>query len=233
MNDLLGKALEDYFAGNYSQDLQTETNISELDEFPLPYLFRSFEEMPALEKKALSLCKGHVLDIGCGAGSHSLHLIKKGFSVTAIDTSPGAVKVAEKRGVNDVRQQDLLHLKGEKFDTLLLLMNGTGIFQKLDQLHTYLSHLKTILTPEGQILIDSSDLKYMYDTTEEGGILVPADRYYGELDFTLYYEGVKSDVFPWLYLDEQIFAEAATFAGLQFEIVQRGVNFDYLARLSF
>ena len=174
MKDILGKALLDYFHGNYTEDILTETNISDEDELPLPYLFRSFDEMPLIEQKALELCKGSVLDVGCGAGSHSLWLQNKGLQVTAIDTSKGAVEVSTLRGVENVTQISLLDYSEEKFDTILLLMNGTGIFETIDQVSNYLHHLKSLLQPNGQILIDSSDLKYMYDTSEEGGIWVSA-----------------------------------------------------------
>ena len=75
--DLFGKALQDYYNNNYTADLITSTNISGEDELPLPYLFRSYSEMPKLEQKALQLAKGNVLDVGCGSGSHSLSFKKK------------------------------------------------------------------------------------------------------------------------------------------------------------
>lgn len=232
MKDIFGQALLDYFNGDYSEDLLTETNISEEDELPLPYLFRSFSEMPLIEQKALELAKGSVLEVGCGSGGHSLWLQKKGHPITAIDTSEGAVSVARARGVKDVRQLSLLDFYGSSFDTILLIMNGTGIFETVEQSDAYLAHLKSLLRPGGQIIIDSSDLQYMYDTSEEGGIWVPADRYYGELEFTISYKNVKSDPFAWLYLDERLFADKAKENGLHFEVVARGENFDYLARLS-
>jgi SAM-dependent methyltransferase len=232
MKDILGQALMDYFEDRYTEDIITETNISEEDELPLPYLFRSFSEMPDIEQKALQIAKGKLLDIGCGAGSHSLYLQEKGCEVTAIDTSEGAVKVAKARGVRNVECISLLDFDGPKFDTLLLLMNGTGIFETLEQSSEFLQHLKGLLLPGGQILIDSSDLQYMYDSSEEGGIWVPADRYYGELEFTINYKGQKSEPFPWLYLDERLFEELAKENGLHFEMIARGKNFDYLARLT-
>ena len=87
MKDLFGKAILDFQTNNSPEDLVTETNISEADEMSVDYLFRSFNEMPKLERKALQLAKGKVLDVGCGAGSHALYLQEKGFDVTAIDTS--------------------------------------------------------------------------------------------------------------------------------------------------
>lgn len=233
MKDLFGKALLDYFEGNYSEDIYTETTISELDVLPLPYLFRSYSEMPAIEQKALDLTRGKVLDIGCGAGSHALYLQEKGLMVTAIDISDGATKVARNRGVNDIRLQNVLELSGETFDTILLLMNGTGVFQKLKQVSKYLSHLTSLLNPNGQILIDSSDLQYMYDKGDDGGIWIPADlEYYGELEYTVHYKGETDDPFWVLYLDEQTFAHLCEESGFSFEVLERGENYDYLARLS-
>ena len=232
MQDILGSALLDYYHGNYTEDLITETNISEEDELPLPYLFRSFSEMPSIEQKALKLSKGKVLDVGCGAGSHALYLQEKGLRVTAIDTSAGAVEVSKLRGVSEVKNLDIIKLKDETYDTILLLMNGTGIFQKLEYISVFLQHLKSLLATNGQILIDSSDLKYMYDTGEDGGIWIPGDSYYGELEFITKYKGAKSEPFNWLYLDETIFESACISSGLNFEVVARGENYDYLARIS-
>ena len=232
MNDLLGKALLDYYFGKDPEILYTETNISEQDELPLPYLFRTYAEMPLLEQVALKACQGKVLDVGCGAGSHSLYLQQQGFKVKAIDTSEGAVTVSKQRGVADVQRSDLLGLSEEKFDTALLLMNGTGIFETLEQVPKYLQHLKSLLTKNGKVLIDSSDLRYMYDTGEAGGIWVPADRYYGELEFTLFYKGEQSEPFDWLYMDERLFKEVSEANGFEFSILSRGENFDYLAQLS-
>ncbi len=231
--DILGKALLDYFHGNYTEDIITETNISEEDELPLPYLFRSYKEMPKLEQKALQLAKGKVLDVGCGAGNHSLYLQEKGMEVTAIDTSPGAVEVSKLRGVKDVRHCALLDLNNEKFDAILLLMNGTGIFENLNSVAKNLQHLKSLLTEGGQILIDSSDILYMYDTDEDGGFWVSTEKdYYGELTFHMNYKGETSAEFEWLYLDYNTLHMLCVENNLQCEMVKEGKHFDYLAKLT-
>ncbi|MEL6811764.1 MAG: class I SAM-dependent methyltransferase [Bacteroidota bacterium] len=232
MADILGKALLDYYQGNYSEDLLTETNISEEDELPLPYLFRSYDEMPLLEQKALDLAQGRVLDVGCGAGSHSLYLQQKGMEVHAIDISKGAVEVATRRGVEHARTVGVMELQEGSYDTILLLMNGVGIFQRIDNVANGLKHLAGLLAPGGQILVDSSDLQYMYNRTEEGGIMVPADRYYGELDFVISYKGISGEPFPWLYLDERRFQQICEANTFGFELVERGDHFDYLARIT-
>lgn len=232
MKDIFGQALLDYHRGNYTEDLRTETSISESDDLSLAYLFRNYKDMPPLEQLALDASIGHVLDVGCGAGSHSLYLQQKGLKVTAIDASPGAVVVAGERGVQQCEQFRLMNYNQGSFDTILLLMNGTGIFERLDSVTNYLLHLKNLLKPGGQILVDGSDLQYMYDRTPEGAIWVPADGYYGELEYILSYKGESSDPFPWLYLDERLLEKYARAAGFGFEIMKRGGNFDYLARLT-
>lgn len=231
MEDLFGTALLDYFNGNYTEDILTETNISEQDEFPLPYLFRTFDEMPSVEQKALRQCRGRILDVGCGAGSHALYLQEQGLDVKAIDLSPGAVEVCQLRGIQEVSQTAFLDLENETFDTILLLMNGTGIFQNLDAIGVYLDHLKTLLNPDGQILIDSCDLIYMYDQ-EELQYLQEIGRYYGQLKFTMHYKDQESAPFDWLYLDEYTFARVAKLFGFSFEVLCRGTEYDYLARLT-
>ena len=231
MKDLFGQAILDYQTQNAPEDLVTETNISEADAMSVAYLFRTYQEMPKIEKKALQLAKGKILDVGCGAGSHSLYLQQKGFEVTAIDISPNAIKACQLRGLKDARVQHLLELKNEQFDTILLLMNGTGIFGTLAETSKYLQKLKSLLTPNGQILIDSSDIIYMFDQDEDGAYMVPATGYYGELTFNVSYKGQTEDTFPWLYLDYNTLQNAAHANGLQCELLLEGDHFDYLAKL--
>lgn len=237
MKDLFGKALLDYqnsiSTGSMSnaESIITSTNISEEDVLPLSYLFRSFKEMPRIEQKALQLAKGTVLDVGCGSGSHSLYIQDKGFNVKAIDISPGAINVANKRGVLHAQVKALLNETGT-FDTILLLMNGTGIFQELSQVSKYLTHLKSLLNPNGQILIDSSDIKYMYQD-EDGGLWMDTNaNYYGELDYFLSYKGVKETPLKWLYLDFNRLLTACIAVGLNCELVIEGEHYDYLARIT-
>jgi SAM-dependent methyltransferase len=231
MKDLFGNALLDYQNGNYSEDIITSTNISDEDVLPLPYLFRENKDMPKIEQKALKLCKGDILDVGCGSGSHSLYLQSKGYKVKAIDVSKGAIEVSKQRGVLHAEVLNILD-ETETFDTILLLMNGTGIFQELTQVSKYLSQLKTLLKRGGQILIDSSDIKYMYED-EDGGFWMDMNAgYYGELDYFLSYKGEKESPMKWLYLDFETLKLACETVGLTCEMFMEGEHFDYLARIT-
>jgi SAM-dependent methyltransferase len=234
MKDLFGKAILDFQTNNSPEDLITETTISEEDEMSVAYLFRDFSGMPILEQKALLLSKGKVLDVGCGAGSHSLYLQnEKNLEVTAIDISEKAIESCKLRGVSDAKVENILQFEtDEKFDTLLLLMNGTGIFGKLANISQYLQKLKSLLAVNGQILIDSSDIIYMFDEDEDGGKWIDGAAYYGELEFTISYKGQKETSFPWLYLDYNTLQNAAIANGLKCELVLEGEHYDYLAKLS-
>ena len=233
MKDLFGKAILDYQTNNSPEDLLTETSISEEDEMSVAYLFRSYNEMPKLEQKALQLVKGRTLDVGCGAGSHSLYLQnERNIDITAIDISENAIEACALRGLEKVKVQNILSLENEKFDTILLLMNGTGIFGTLKETAKYLQKLKSLLNPNGQILIDSSDIIYMFDNDEDGGKWIPGDNYYGELTFKIRYKNETEDEFPWLYLDYNTLQNAAIANGLQCELILEGEHYDYLAKLS-
>jgi SAM-dependent methyltransferase len=226
MKDLFGKAILDYQTSNSPEDLITETSISDADEMSVAYLFRSFDEMPKIEQKALELCHGKILDIGCGAGSHSLYLQQKGFEVTSIDISENAIKACQLRGLKNTKVLNVLDLENQKFDTILLLMNGTGIFRTVAETPKYLQKLKSLLNPNGQILIDSSDIIYMFDDDE-----VPTETYYGELTFSISYKNQTEETFPWLYLDYNLLHKLALDTNLNCELLSKGTHYDYLARL--
>ena len=234
MKDLFGKAMFDFQTNNSPEDIITETSISEEDEMNIDYLFRSYDEMPKIEQKALQLTIGKTLDVGCGAGSHSLSLQNdRNLDVISIDISPKAIETCNLRGVKNAKVENILDFEGEKFDTILLLMNGTGIFGKLENCNIYLSKLKSLLNPEGQILLDSSDIIYMFDEDEDGGKWIPSsNNYYGELVFNISYKGEKEEPFNWLYLDFNTLQNAAIANGLKCELILEGDHYDYLAKLS-
>lgn len=234
MKDLFGKAIFDFYTNNSPEDIITETSISEEDEMSVEYLFRNYNEMPKIEQKALQLAQGKILDVGCGAGSHALSLQnERNLDVTAIDISENAIETARLRGVKKAEVKNILDFESEKFDTILVLMNGTGIFGKLKNCNDYLLKLKSLLNQGGQILIDSSDIIYMFDEDEDGGKWIPSENdYYGELTFNIKYKGEKEEPFDWLYLDYNTLQNAAISNGLKCELILEGEHYDYLAKLS-
>ena len=259
--DPMGAAILDFQKQGKAARLRVLSSMFEEDEMPVTHLFRSTREMPVLEQKALQLAKGRVLDIGAGSGCHTLALQEKGFTVKAIDISPLSCEAMKLRGVKDAECINLFdphlssgnHSEGHQenlseehqethseehqeqfegsFDTILLLMNGTGIAGKIEHLPALFQRLKALLNPGGQILIDSSDLKYIYEN-EDGSFDINLNgAYYGEVDYQMIYKDVKGDRFDWLYVDFPLLKSIAETCGLHGELVAEGEHYDYLARI--
>jgi 2-polyprenyl-3-methyl-5-hydroxy-6-metoxy-1,4-benzoquinol methylase len=231
-NDIIGTALLDYQSDNFSENITTYSSVAGKDEMELAWMFRSFDEMPMIERTALQRCEGKVLDVGCGAGCHTLFLQNKNYVVKAIDISKGAIDTCRKRGVKDAKVQNLMDLKDEKFNTILALMNGTGLCGKLENLENFLIHLKSLLTKNGQILIDSSNIFYMY-ADDFGDVELPdSKKYFGEVIFQLSYKEQFSDVFDWLFVDFNKLDYHSNKVGLKCQLIKEGYHHDYLAKLT-
>ena len=228
----MGAAILDYQTSGKAGSLRVLSSMFEEDEMPVKHLFRKFEDMPKLEQKALTLARGKVLDVGAGAGCHALTLLEKGVDVKAIDISPLSCDAMRLRGIKNVECINLfdIHLS-ETFDTILLLMNGTGIAGKIENLPILFNRLKALLNKDGQILIDSSDLKYIYEN-EDGSFDINLNgAYYGEVDYQMIYKDVKGDCFDWLYVDFPLLKSIAESCGFHGELVAEGEHYDYLARI--
>lgn len=232
-DDPIGRAVFDYHFNAVDQPIVVHSDDFEDDTIDTSYLFRTFKQMPALEKKAMSLCSGTILDVGACAGTHSVYLQEKGFEVTSIETSALCCEVLKSRNLRNVIHQDIFKFNNHTFDTIILLMNGTGIAGTLDGLDILLHHLKTLLNPNGQILIDSSDIIYLFEQ-EDGTAMIDlsANEYYGQLTFQTEYKNWISQPFPWLYVDLSNLENAVEKNQLRIKKVFKGKHYDYLAQLT-
>ncbi|NBO60855.1 MAG: class I SAM-dependent methyltransferase [Flavobacteriia bacterium] len=228
-SDPIGKAILDFHKTGKPKDIIVSSDLTDDDIIPVEVLFRSYEEMPSIEKKALSLVKGTVLDIGAGAGPHAQYLAAQGFSVKAIDRSPGAIEHLKGMGI-DAECKDIFDVKDETFDTLLLLMNGLGLAGKKNALVMFLNHLKTLLNPKGQILCDSSDVKFLYEEEDGSFWMDLASDYYGDFNFQMHYGKESSEVFPWLYVDYDTLHQTALSCGFHCKRLEVDEN-HFLAQL--
>lgn len=230
--DPMGRAIADFYTRGKAAKLRVFSSQFDEDEIPVKHLFRTFDEMSHMEQKALQLAKGKILDCGAGSGCHALALQDMGKEVSAIDISPLSVEVMEKRGVRSVQQADLFNLADvQVYDTVLMLMNGSGIIGKTDNMESFFTKMKQILRPGGVVYMDSSDLKYLFEDEDGSFAIDLAGDYYGQVDFRMQYKQVKGDTFDWLYIDFQTLSLYAGQYGFKAELIEEGEHYDYLASL--
>jgi SAM-dependent methyltransferase len=232
VDDPIGRAVFDYHFNAINQPIIVHSDDFDDDTIQTDYLFRTYSQMPVPEKKAMNLCRGTLLDVGAGAGAHSVYLQEKGFDVTALEQSELCCQVLRNRKIEKVIQNDIFTYSGQQFDTILLLMNGTGIARSLQGLEVLLHRLGTLLKPDGQILIDSSDLIYLFqDNDGSVNLDLNSERYYGELTFQTEYREWVSEPFQWLYVDPDNLRNSAEKNNLKIDKMIKGRHFDYLARI--
>jgi SAM-dependent methyltransferase len=224
--DVFGKALQDQFSTGSADTLWLHNSYDEPEEMPVDIFFRTEDEMPDIELEAMDLCEGRVLDVGGGAGSHALILQQRGFDVIALDISPIAVDIMKKRGVSNAVEADIFTYTGEKFDTLLFLMNGIGLTGTIAGFKKFLIHARTLLNDDGQLLFDTSDISYLYEETTQ-----PADKYYGEVSYQYEYKEEKGDWFNWVYIDPKTLKTIAKECGWECHLLFDDGEDQYLAEM--
>ena len=230
--DPLGAAILDYLEHGKAGKLRVFSSQFDEDEIPVRTLFRTEKQMSPLERTALQLASGRILDVGAGSGCHSLALQAAGKEVEAIDISPLSVEAMRRRGVGQAVQANLFSDSFcGAYDTLLMLMNGSGIIGRLENLPAFFRKAKQLLRPGGSILMDSSDLRYLYEDEDGSFVIDIAGDYYGEVDFRMQYKQVEGDPVDWLYIDFQTLSLYAAQNGFTAELVKEGKHYDYLARL--
>jgi SAM-dependent methyltransferase len=229
-NDPLGQAIQDFKSQTHLDNITVHSDLCDDDVLPVEYLFRNYNQMPKIEQKALNLCKGKILEVGAGTACHSKILNNKGFDTFSIDTSEGAIRYIKSQNLN-AQKIPFLDFKGQTFDTILILMNGLGLAGYLNKMESFLTHAKSLLTPNGIILADSSDIRYLYED-DEGGVWIDLNsKYPGEMQFNMEYKNHQSDWFPWVYIDFETLESIAKKAGLKATKLIEDENFHFLAQL--
>lgn len=229
--DPIGLAINDYIDGKETPDLIVKSDLSEDDIMEVDYYFRTESALPILEKTALKNCKGKILDVGACVGAHAIPLKNKGHDVVAIDICKPAVDYLKTNNI-EAYTSDFLSFNTGKFDTLLLLMNGIGIAESLEDLPSFLEHAKSLLQPGGKIICDSTDVQYFYEDADGALWMDLNAAYYGEFKFQMSYKNQEGPWFNWLYLDEDKLKEYAQKAGFKMNIlVREPEQYSFLAEL--
>lgn len=229
-SDPMGTALQEYIRKGKASKLRVLSSLFDEDELPVSLLFRKEKDMSDIERAVLDLARGHVLDVGAGAGCHTLALQNKGLEVTAIDISPLSVQVQRERGVRDARLVNLFDPTfAEQYDTILFLMNGSGIIGKLENMPAFFDKMKLLLAKGGRIYMDSSDLRYIFEN-EDGSMDIDLNAaYYGEVDYQMKYRNIAGPKFDWLYIDFETLSYYASKYGFTVTKILEGSHYDYLA----
>ena len=226
------EAFLDFYNGNKDAEIIVHCNKGDDEPVPLKYFFRAYEEMPLLEQKALELCHGKILDIGAGSGCHSVVLQEKGLDISALDILEGFTFIMKKRGLPKVIHSDIMDYSEEKYDTLLMLMNGIGFTKDFSGLGNFLHHARKLLNPGGKIILDSSDLLYLYQQEDGSAMIDLNEVYYGEVIYTVEYNNKLGEPFKWLFVDFPSLQEIASQHGFDAELLFEDEHYNYLARLN-
>jgi len=224
--DIYGKALVDQFLGKRKSKLWLYNSYGHPEDMPVDIFFRPEADMPEMEIIALDLCRGKTLDIGAGVGSHALILQSKGIDVTALEISTKACEIMKHRGVKKVINTDILQYNSEKYDTIVLLMNGIGLCEDIPGLHYFLDYIKKLLAPGGQLIFDSSDIAYLYKPDD-----FISTNYYGEISYQYEYQKIKGNWFKWLYVDFDTLKAIAEKGGWECEMIYEDDMDQYLVRM--
>jgi SAM-dependent methyltransferase len=225
------EAMLAYHRGDAMARIVVHDDYGDCEAHDIAHFFRTEDQFPRLEQKAIDLCRGRVLDVGAGSGCHSLILQQRGLDVCALELAPELCDIMRDRGVLDVRCSDIGDFEADQFDTILMMMNGLELAGSLSGLERLLHHLHTLVAADGQVLADSTDLRPTHGseadpTKREDG------RYVGELTFQLEYEDIKGTPFQHLYVDPDTLNEYADAAGWNLTVVHEADFGHYLAQLA-
>jgi len=229
-----GIALEYFYNGKKGVEVTLCRDDGIEWKVPIEYFFRGPENFSNIEKQALQLCKGRVLDIGAGVGPHTLELQKLGLEVYAIDISSHACQIMKKRGIKNVQCIDCYNLKMGSFDTILLLGRSIGFVENLNGMKKFLFYCKTLLNPEGIIILDSIDfpsikeqilLKYQERNRKLG-------KYSGVMVYQIKYKNILGDKIQNLQIDPDTLKEITQELGFSCKILGKEEDGMYLAKIS-
>ena len=212
--ELHGQAMLDYLRGE--EDAYCILRRDDGIAYPPIYARQFFypNGLPELDKIALERCTGRVLDIGAGAGAHSLAIQARGLDVTSIDISAKAVKVMSERGCRHARVGDVFDSYSAPFDTILVILN-IGIVHDLDGLARFLKQLETLMTDDGRLITDSIDPRNSEDESYRRYTKdkIANGHYLGERKLRFEYKDQVSDWFEWVHIDPETLGRYVDEAG--------------------
>ena len=225
-------AMHDYWAGVQQEPLRIIRSDGYEDVIPVDRFFD--DELGDGDRQALDRCLGRVLDVGAGAGRHSLYLQAVGHEVYAIDVCSELVsEVLPRRGVRSVEQADIYSYSPKRsYDTILLLGHGLGLAGSLAGLEVLLDRCAQLVRWGGIVIADSLEVSVteaqVHLTYQEN--LLRAGRYRGEMSFHLEYGELVGEEFDWLHVDIGTLATVADCWDV--ELIWEDEAGNYVAKIS-
>lgn len=231
------EALLAHHAGDGGGELRLRSSLGEDEALPVEFFFRDEDRMLDFERYALDLCRGRTLDLGAGAGPHTLALQARGRPVVAVEGSAPLARLLGERGAASVVRADFRYWSRPGFDTVLMLMNGLGPLGTLSGLDRFLAHAPRFLAPGGQLFVDGAEATpreagARSETAPGRASWPPAGAYAGQAWIELAYRGRIGQPYRELYVDHDTLARRAAAAGWRCEVAFEASGGIYLARLT-
>jgi len=157
--DAFGQEIWAYYKGEEASEIvERDDGYFNASKGPSLY-FLEYEDWDPIDRKAMEFVKGKVLDIGCGAGRHSLYLQSKGFDVLGVDSSPLAIKVCKLRGLRQAKVMPIeeLNFKPNSFDTVIMLGGNFGLFGSFKKARRLLKKLHKMTSKNGLVIAFTRD----------------------------------------------------------------------------
>ena len=165
--DAFGHEIYDYHKGiGGSEIIERDDDYFDVSGGPNPY-FSEYENWPTHQQQAMEHVRGRVLDIGCGAGRHSLYLQEQGFEVVSVDNSPLAIEVCRSKGLRNAQVLSITQITSRLgvFDSIVMLGNNFGLFGSFKRARWLLARFHRITSHDAMIIAETRD-PYDTDTPE-------------------------------------------------------------------
>jgi SAM-dependent methyltransferase len=165
--DAFGHNMLDHLEGNGGAEIvERDDGYFDVSPGPRAY-FAEYDDWPEDQKAAIGFVQGRVLDVGCGAGRHSVYLQAQGFDVLGVDVSPRAIEVCKARGLKNARAVSITQINRRLgiFDTILMLGNNFGLVGNPRRAKWLLKRFRNATSQTGRIIAQTRD-PYTTDLAE-------------------------------------------------------------------
>jgi SAM-dependent methyltransferase len=204
--DAFGQMLFALYGGSEVFEI-VERDDGYIEAMPAKGYLSEYKDWNQIEQRAMEFAKGRILDVGCGAGRHSLYLQKKGFNVTGIDVSPLTVKICKLRGLKKVKHTSVekADFKPDTFDRIFMMGNNFGLLANFKKARWLLRKFHRITSKDAFIVAVTNDpyktdnrahLAYHRRNRQNG-------RMSGQLKIRIRYKQYKGKWFEYLLASKQ------------------------------